>query len=180
MHKRTKMIHTALTRMGAFVLSAFILMPGPAEAVLLRSWDRKITNATQRFRVLAAFDNQAVLDRETQLVWHIAPRGQLRTWSGAFNSCYASIIGGRGGWRLPFMEELTSLLDRTQVSPPLPAGHPFDVSNLTRDVWAASTLPGTNQAFTQDMRNDGFLGNLPKGQEQNYWCVRGGHGAEGQ
>lgn len=150
-----------------------------AQAVQLESWDEKI-NRTSRFVVLGAFNGDAVLDRETQLVWVRAPRDQLRTFSGAFNSCYATEIGGRLGWRVPTMPELTSLLDRTQSFPPLPPGHPFDVSGLTRDVWTASTLPGTDEAFTQDVRNDGFLGNFPKTASLNYWCVRGGGGVEGQ
>lgn len=130
--------------------------------------------------MLSHFDGDAVLDRETQLVWVRAPRNQLRTFLGAFNSCYATEIGGRLGWRLPTMPELTSLLDRNQAYPPLPLGHPFDVSGLSRDVWTASTLPGTDQAFTQDMINDGYLGNFPKNTALNYWCVRGGTGVEGQ
>ena len=152
---------------------------GPAQAAELESWDKKIDRAN-RFVVLDAFDGEAVLDRETQLVWHRTPNEQLRTFSGAFNSCYASEIGGRLGWRVPTMAEVTSLLDRTQSFPPLPPGHPFDVSALTFDVWTASTVPGTDEAFTQDVINDGFLGSLPKDQERNYWCVRGGGGVEVQ
>ena len=36
------------------------------------SWDQTLP-ANTRFIVLANFDNQAVLDRETGLVWHRAP-----------------------------------------------------------------------------------------------------------
>jgi Protein of unknown function (DUF1566) len=165
----------ALTAMACAVAAI-----GPAQALPLQSWDTKIAGQ-RRFVVLKAFDDRAVLDRETQLVWQRAPGGPLlRSFSGAFNSCYASEIGGRLGWRVPTMPELTSLLDRSQSFPPLPAGHPFDVSALSRDVWTASTLPGTNEAFTQDMRNDGFLGSTQKTTELNVWCVRGGTGVEGQ
>jgi hypothetical protein len=96
------------------------------------------------------------------------------------STCYATEIGGRLGWRVPTMAELTSLLDRTQRFPPLPPGHPFDVSAFTRDVWSASSLPGTGDAFTQDMRGDGFLGSTSKSTQLNVWCVRGGTGVEGQ
>lgn len=150
-----------------------------AQAVQLESWDKKIDRPA-RFTVLSAFDGNAVLDRETQLVWVRAPNGQLRTYSGAFNSCYATEIGGRLGWRLPTMPEVTSLLDRSQSFPPLPPGHPFDVSALTLDVWTASTVQGTDEAYTQDVTNDGFLGSFAKTGLRNYWCVRGGGGVEGQ
>jgi hypothetical protein len=152
---------------------------GAAQAVQLESWDKKITKPN-RFTVLGAFGGDAVLDRETQLVWVRVPNGQLRTYSGAFNSCYATEIGGRLGWRLPSMPEVTSLLDRAQTFPPLPPGHPFDVSAFTHDVWTASTVQGTDQAYTQDVRNDGFLGSFAKTGLRNYWCVRGGSGIEGQ
>lgn len=160
-------------------LVAVLLGTSMAAAAPLQSWDRKI-DRPNRFVVLDDFASDAVLDRETGLVWDRSPRGQLRTFSGAFNTCYATEIGGRLGFRVPTMPEITSLLDRTQSFPPLPPGHPFDVSELTRDVWTASTLPGSDQAFTQDMRNDGFLGNTAKDNEQNVWCVRGGTGVEGQ
>jgi hypothetical protein len=162
------------------LLMATALGASLAEASQVKSWDRQLRS--NRFTVLSDFDSQAVLDQETGLVWERAPRAQLRTFSGAFNSCYATEIGGRLGWRPPTMPEITSLLDRTQTSPPLPPGHPFDVSGLTRDVWTASAVPGVDpsQAFTQDMRNDGFLGNTTTDTELNYWCVRGGTGVEGR
>ena len=37
-------------------------------SVPLESWDDQI-NSPQRFRVIPEFNNEAVLDRETQLVW---------------------------------------------------------------------------------------------------------------
>ncbi len=161
-------------------LLAATAMASSAQAVQLESWDKKIDRVAGHFTVLSHFNGDAVLDRETQLVWVRAPRDQFRTYSGAFNSCYATEIGGRLGWRLPTMAEMTSLLDRTQAFPPLPQGHPFDVSGLSRDVWTASTVPGTDEAFTQDMIDDGFLGSFPKAAELNYWCVRGGSGVESQ
>ena len=173
------------TRSGHSLAAAVAVVLGavPAWAAPLQSWDKKIDDADARFVVLSDFDGDAVLDRETQLVWHRAPGGNLlRTFSGAFNSCFATVIGNRLGWRVPSMAELSSLIDRTQQNPPLPKGHPFDVSALTRDVWSSTTVPGTDpeQAFHQDMRNDGFLGNSVKDNELEVWCVRGGGGADGE
>jgi hypothetical protein len=87
--------------------------------------------------VLEEFDDQAVLDQETGLVWQREPADQpgssfYRTnFFGAIRHCYRVLTGGRMGWRLPTAEELTSLLVATPTSNPaimrgaLPSGHPF-------------------------------------------------------
>ena len=38
---------------------------------------------------------------------------------------YNKNVGGRGGWRLPTVEELRSLIDLRRAIPALPSGHPF-------------------------------------------------------
>ena len=60
---------------GARILIGLIVLCGVAlgvardsEAAPLESWDDQINNAT-RFKVLPEFSNEAVLDKETQLVW---------------------------------------------------------------------------------------------------------------
>jgi hypothetical protein len=153
------------------------IVAGDAAAQAL---DQKI-DKPQRFEVLKDFDNEAVLDKETQLVWQRTPGGTVRFWGSAISSCFGTRTGGRGGWRLPTMPELTSLIDPTQQHPPLPVGHPFDLSNLTGDVWSTNTVPGSDTANTQDVLNDGFLGGTSKtAAQQQSWCVRGGPGVEGQ
>jgi hypothetical protein len=80
------------------LLAALVAMTGAAgavQAVQLESWDKKIDRVGSRFTVLSAFGNNAVLDRETQLVWVRAPSGQLRTYSGDFNSYYILRSGSR-------------------------------------------------------------------------------------
>ena len=71
-------------------------------AVPLESWDDQINNPT-RFKVLPEFNNEAVLDRETQLVWRrdlgiIYGSTVLRTsWETSNVACLDSNIGGRKG-----------------------------------------------------------------------------------
>jgi hypothetical protein len=88
------------------------------------SWDRRIENA--RFQVLREFNDEAVLDRETGLVWERQPSPQTFAWSNARLFCAQKAVGGRGGWRLPAFYELASLVDPAVHSgPQLPPGHPF-------------------------------------------------------
>lgn len=58
------------TRMwGVTVASLCVLWFSlPAGAIPLESWDDKIPNANQRFKVLPEFGGMAVLDKETQLM----------------------------------------------------------------------------------------------------------------
>ncbi len=164
---------------GISVMAALALGVVAGEAIA-QAWDQKI-DKPGRFEVLKKFNGDAVLDKETDLVWQRTPGPTVRFWGSAISACFGDRTGGRGGWRLPTMPELTSLIDPTQANPPLPVDHPFDLSNLTGDVWSVNTVPGSDTANTQDVLNDGFLGGASKVAAQlQSWCVRGGPGVEGQ
>lgn len=96
----------------------------------LQSWSKQINKANQRFEVLKEFRDRAVLDRETQLVWERQPETVL-PFALAVGDCYDRVLGGRMGWRVPTVEELTSLLVETPTQNPqviraaLPENHPF-------------------------------------------------------
>jgi Protein of unknown function (DUF1566) len=116
-----------------FALSNIVIGSANGQTENLKSWSRKIDNARNRFETLTRFDNEAVLDRETQLVWEREPQDPFLpgTFTVAVDDCYNRIVGGRMGWRLPTLEELTSLLVETPTTNPqvvraaLPDGHPF-------------------------------------------------------
>jgi hypothetical protein len=94
----------------------------------MSSWDKRIDNVQQRFQVLNEFNNEAVLDRETGLVWERTPSTQAVAWPNARLLCAQKGVGGRGGWRLPAFNELASLVDpavQNATVPQLPPGHPF-------------------------------------------------------
>jgi uncharacterized protein DUF1566 len=159
-------------------------------AVPLESWDDQINNPT-RFKVLPEFNNEAVLDRETQLVWQrdvgIAYGSTvLRTsWETSNIACLDSSIGGRKGWRLPSVEELASLTDTTLTAPALPAGHPFLNVHFTTDddlYWTnTSYLSGTvfvacfgTTCRASEVQRTVFV--VPNTFSLLRWCVRGGQG----
>ena len=148
------------------------------------SWDRRIDKAQRRFKLLNEFNTEAVLDKETGLVWERSPNKNAVAWPNARLMCAQKGVGGRGGWRLPTFNELASLVDPAITDPTiprLPAGHPF------LDVQAASYWSAT--AFADEpgfalMVNFMFVAGSDapigvndantKGGQYHVWAVRGG------
>ena len=144
------------------------------------SWDQQIP-AAQRFIVLSNWNNEAVLDRETGLVWQRTPAPFTPIWFQAVPECYEDAIGNRRGWRLPSFPELASLLDPTQQNPALPPGHPFLGIKFGPDdfYWTATTVATIpDAAYQVTFNNEGTTGLGPKTSSGNQWCVRGGSGAQ--
>jgi hypothetical protein len=142
------------------------------DAGVTQNWD-KVLPAAQRFTVLEAFNNEAVRDNETGLVWEQSPATIADTWFSARGACAAKNVGGRIGWRLPSLPELSSLVDPSVAAPgpTLPAGHPF--SNVQMDTyWSGSAVLGTNAWEVSFF--DGLVRSPVKTNTNRAWCVRGG------
>jgi hypothetical protein len=145
------------------------------------SWNQTLPSST-RFIVLSNMGSNAVLDRETGLVWERVPSTETFAWLNALSHCLDSNTGGRTGWRLPTIQELLSLVDRSQT-PALPSGHPFTVPSF---FWSASTSAGSpDAAWMVGLRT--FVGRPPGGVLANHksnttgaWCVCGGQGVDSQ
>lgn len=156
--------HIAVNAAAALVCATATL----AEAADIRSWDQRIDDATKRFVVLVAFDNRAVLDKETQLVWQRQPAA-AQTWYVAMDDCLMARIGGREGWRLPSMNELTSLVGSSGV---LPAGHPFTGLVTNSHFWSSTSSYGGTSAYLRSLTFDhGTIGG--KTYANPFFCVRG-------
>ena len=107
---------------GVMVLTAMVLT-GRAEAATANgpyyaepSWDQKLDAAT-RFVILSNWNNEAVLDRETGLVWERSPSTSTFNWLDAQSHCNELIVGNRKGWRLPTIQDIASLLDPSVANP---------------------------------------------------------------
>ena len=139
----------------------------------LPSWDQQLP-ASSRFIVLSNWNNAAVLDRETGLVWQRKPAVDPDTWANALLNCRTVTVGRRRGWRLPGQEEAYTLVDPTQ-HPDLPAGHPFLGIGATDIFWTASTFePDATSAYTLFLANAVETDVERKTFMARYWCVRGG------
>ena len=133
-----------------------------------------------RFVLLSAFNHEAVLDKETGLVWERSPQTMSARWIVARRICIEKNVGGHKGWRLPSLEELTSLVDPS-IAPPgptLPPGHPFltvqstvywsatRVDEDARGSWAIHFGLGGGATFIN------WAHSVPS------WCVRDGAKAD--
>ncbi len=144
------------------------------------AWDKLLT--TDRFtgvlgvRTVNPLTFNGILDKETCLVWEQSPDATTRTWGAALLHCFASEVGGIGGWRLPTIEELASLKDTVNINPALPSGHPF--SNEQSSFYWSSTTSASDASFAWSV---GFgIGDVGIGVKASsirlVWCVRGGQG----
>ena len=154
------------------------------------SWDQTLPAST-RFIVLTNLNSQAVLDRETGLVWERAPSTTFLplipasnefTTATAVGRCALLKVGGRYGWRLPTIQELHSLIDDTQ-DPALPAGNPF--TGISGSYWTSThgTAFGSSvDTYIVSFNLGGFGVGLslapPNFGGVRVWCVRGGSGAD--
>lgn len=103
-----------------------------------------------------------VLDGETGLVWtrdvlwlgsYINPD---RAWADAINTARSFTMGNRKGWRVPTVEEISTLIDPSQGNPALPFGHPF--INVESGVlyWSSTTSQrDSDNAWAVSMDNGG-------------------------
>jgi hypothetical protein len=175
---------------AVIMLVVGLVAPNSARAQVLPSppWGEPI-QAPSRFVVLASFNNEAVYDQETGLVWEQAPTNLARSWYLAQADCNSRAVGNRKGWRLPTIQELASLIDPTVPSPnpTLPVGHPFvnvHTPSPTGDAlyWSATTLdPSSTVAWVVEF-GAGGVGNTDKSRDgaAYHWCVRGGQGVNPQ
>lgn len=149
--------------------------PGPTMKTLDEippTWSQKI-DGPARFELV--LDGDAVLDKETGLVWERSPDASLSSWVAASDHCYPRQVGGRFGWRLPTVEELSSLLDWTQWAPCLPAGHPF-LNVSTSYFWTSSTQQSQADSVWGVCLYAGGVNGISKTGGFCCWCVRGGQG----
>jgi hypothetical protein len=152
--------------------------PGPYLAT--PAWDQQIrcdTLATcQRFIVLTNWNSEAVLDRETGLVWERTPNRPDLFWASSVSSCTIKSTGGRLGWRLPTIHELLSLtIPNSLGDPVLPSGHPFELA--ASQFWSATTYDLSSElAWNLDLARSRIPASNKTTFRLDTWCVRGGSG----
>ena len=146
----------------------------------LLSWSQRIDNAQERFVVRNRFENEAVLDKETQLIWQQSPGATSLTWPAAVAFCNQLKVGDRLGWRMPTIQELATLVDPNVPAPinilPLPPGNPFSNIQPGTAYWSSTSgMLNPDLVWVVD-----FLGEVSEASKVGplpVWCVRGGLGS---
>jgi len=162
--------------LGLVALGGLALTAGPTQAdsgpgpyYAKPAWDQQLPAAT-RYVVLMDWNSEAVLDKETGLVWERAPVITKMTWSAARLFCANRATGGRKGWRLPSVHELPSLtfLEPDKV---FRIGIPF--LNVQGSYWSATSIAfDPNGKWMVNL--NGIASDYPASDLFNVWCVRGG------
>ncbi len=117
-----------------------------------------------------------VTDRLTGLMWakNAGPAAGAYNWFSALDAISrlnANKYCGYHDWRLPNINELATLIDRSRYAPALPCNHPF--SNVKVWYWTSTTTADySNHAW----RIYFFLGHIDYGHKQHMfnhvWPVR--------
>ncbi len=143
------------------------------------SWDQ-VLSVKERFKLVMG--GAAVLDKQTGLVWEQSPDTTPHVWESkptppvdARLHCLRRGTGGQMGWRLPSVQELTSLLvpGNPAGGPDLPVGHPF--SNIQSSLYWTATASADNPMNAWEVLfNIGFVRSSDKTNGDFVWCVRSG------
>lgn len=114
------------------------LQPGTNKAVIWEDWQ-----ANPRFAIYDITpsnpedpSNDVVLDKETGLVWARDARGMNPNFRVLYSTALLNVysLTFKGGWRLPTIHELLSLLDSGDI-----LGSPFINADDMGDGWWSST-----------------------------------------
>lgn len=153
----------------AVLASALAVQAGPPPA-----WDKKIPGQA-RFKVLRAFNDAAVLDKETGLVWE-KTASLAGNWRTTLRFCALRNTGGRMGWRVPALEEILTLVDPAESTPALPDGAPFE-NLLSTFFWTANEEEGDSTLAVTVSLDVFMLSGSLKSASRKVLCVRGGRGS---
>jgi len=180
--RRRSGIIIGLVALGVLVGAALTAHPaqavsGPGPYYAEPAWEQ--IKGAGRFLVLTNWNKEAVLDKETGLVWEQSPQTAAANALNARVNCAQKTVGNRKGWRLPAIPELASLVDPSVPSPgpTLPAGHPF--TNVQSALyWSATTIADFPPFVWNVSFFNGAVNGSDKATSLQVWCVRGGMNAD--
>jgi len=112
-----------------------------------------------------------VSDSASGLQWQDNEVGSSTNWQGAIDRCEGLGLGGHSDWRLPNINELKSIVDRSEVDPAIKASFVFTTSHY---YWSATTYEGFKLTAWYVLFRDGHVSYDYKSGNRYVRCVRGG------
>ena len=112
-----------------------------------------------------------VKDTVSKLEWQDNAIGSPTTWQGAIDRCESLTLDGHSDWRLPNINELKSIIDRSKSNPAIVQGFKNTSSGY---YWSSTTNEGY-KSFAWIVIFDGGIVYY-NGKDSNYYvrCVRDG------
>ncbi|MEA2091815.1 MAG: DUF1566 domain-containing protein, partial [Campylobacterota bacterium] len=83
-----------------------------------------------------------VSDSLTKLQWQDDAVGSTMSWNGAISFCENLTLDGYSDWRVPNINELKSIVDRSKSNPAIVTGFSHISSNY---YWSATTHQGYSE-----------------------------------
>jgi hypothetical protein len=109
-----------------------------------------------------------IKDMRTGLTWQVQVDGQLRTWDAAKAHCQGITAAG-GGWRLPSMKELQTLVDDSRAEPSI---DPMFPDTPLEPFWSASEVVATPGSAWRVSFIHGYTYDASAMYEYHTRCVR--------
>ena len=116
-----------------------------------------------------------VTDNATGLMWqdNNETNSTTYTWQEAIDYCEALNLGGDSDWRVPNINELKTIIDRSKTQPAIVDGFEYVGVNNHYIYWSSTTFNNGEQAWVIYFDNGYVLG---YGKHYSYYvrCVRDG------
>lgn len=110
-----------------------------------------------------------VSDSATGLAWLDNNISTTMTWENAIGSCENLTFGGKSDWRLPNINELKSIIDRTKISPAIKDG--FENTKIW-NYWSSTTKEEHKQYAWYVYNIPGYAAYQLKSKSAYVRCVR--------
>ncbi len=117
-----------------------------------------------------SIDTNLVMDYQNGLMWNAANYIKEKTWNEALAECEKSIAGGFSDWRLPNINELSSMLNFEKSDPALDFTYP---ENMYLYFWSSTTQKNDfSYASAVNIDSLAAIKNIYKNAKNRVVCVR--------
>ena len=117
-----------------------------------------------------SIDTELVMDYQNGLMWSMVDYIRERNWKDAFAECEKSTAGGFSDWRLPNINELSSILNFEKSDPASDFPYPEDMSLY---FWASTTKKSDfSYASAVNTASLETIKNIYKTERNHVICVR--------